>query len=48
MVAWAVCFFNTGDKSMVVKVNWNHLSFLQGTYEIRDLWEKKDLGITDK
>ena len=33
---------------MVVKVNWNHLSFLQGTYEIRDLWEKKDLGITDK
>ena len=45
---WAVCFFNTSDKSMVIKVNWSHLSFLQGTYRVRDLWEKKDLGITDK
>jgi alpha-galactosidase len=45
---WAVCFFNTGDKDMVVKVNWSHLSFLQGTYKVRNLWKKKDLGITDK
>jgi alpha-galactosidase len=46
--AWAVCFFNSGDKPLTVRVNWNHLSFLSGTYKIRDLWLKKDLGLTDK
>jgi alpha-galactosidase len=44
---WAVCFLNTGDNPMNIKINWNHLPFLRGSYKIRDLWEKKDLGKTD-
>jgi len=44
---WAVCFLNTGDNAVKIQINWNHLSFLRGTYEIRDLWQKKDLGKTD-
>jgi hypothetical protein len=27
-------------------VHWPNLSFLKGAYEIRDLWQAKDLGIT--
>jgi alpha-galactosidase len=45
---WAVCFFNTGDMALTIRVNWNHLSFLRGTYKIRDLWQHKDLGLNDK
>jgi alpha-galactosidase len=44
--AWAVCFFNTGDESLNVRVNWAHLSVLNGQYKIRDLWQKKDIGTT--
>jgi alpha-galactosidase len=29
-----------------LRVDWNHLPFLKGTYRIRDLWQKKDLGQT--
>jgi alpha-galactosidase len=46
--AWAVCFLNSGDKALTIRVNWNHLPFLKGTYKIRDLWQKNDLGLTDK
>lgn len=45
---WAVCFFNSGDNPMTIRVNWNHLWFLQGTFSIRDLWQKQDLGKTIK
>ena len=45
---WGVCFLNTGDNNMTIRVNWNHLSFLTGTYQIRDLWQKKNLGTTEK
>ncbi|MGA1979119.1 MAG: glycoside hydrolase family 27 protein [Sedimentisphaerales bacterium] len=45
---WAVCFFNSGDNPMQMKVNWSNLGFLKGTYKIRDLWQKKDLGTTNK
>jgi alpha-galactosidase len=43
---WAVCFLNTGDKSLQIRLKWEHLWFLKGTYEIRDLWQKKNLGKT--
>jgi len=43
---WAVCFLNTGDDVLTMRINWLHLSFLSGTYEIRDLWQKKDIGTT--
>jgi hypothetical protein len=33
---------------MTMRVKWPHLSFLKGTYRVRDVWQKQDLGITDK
>jgi alpha-galactosidase len=44
---WAVCFLNTGEVPLKLNINWDHLSFLQGEYTVRDLWKKKDLGVTD-
>ena len=44
---WAVCFFNTGADPLPLRINWSHLSFLSGPYQIRDVWQKKDLGRTD-
>jgi len=43
---WAVCFFNSGDAPLQLRIDWNHLSFLEGTFRIRDLWRKKDMGRT--
>lgn len=43
---WAVCFFNSGENDLHLRIQWNHLSFLKGTYKIRDLWQKKDIGTT--
>ena len=44
---WAVCFFNSGKDEMEMRVNWNYLSFLNGKYNIRDLWRHKDIGTTN-
>ena len=41
---WAVCFFNDGDDTVQLRIDWTHLSFLNGTYRVRDVWQKKDLG----
>jgi alpha-galactosidase len=46
--SWAVCFFNSSDNPMPVRLNWSHFWFLKGTYKVRDLWKKKDLGTTNK
>lgn len=45
---WAVCFFNSGDNPLKIRLKWEHLWFLKGTYKVRDLWQKKDLGTTKK
>lgn len=45
---WAVCFVNSSDRPEELKINWNNLTFLHGTYNVRDLWTKKDLGTTAK
>lgn len=45
---WAVCFFNSSTDPVKVRVNWSYLSFLKGTFEIRDIWHKQDLGRTAK
>jgi alpha-galactosidase len=45
---WAVCFFNSGDETFQMRVNWAHLPFLKGTFHIRDLWQKKITGKTDR
>ncbi len=43
---WAVCILNSGEDTLKVRLNWSHLSFLKGRYEIRDLWKKEDIGTT--
>ena len=45
---WAVCVFNDGGENLTFDVNWEHLSFLNGKYQIRDLWKKKDIGTNSK
>jgi alpha-galactosidase len=45
--AWAVCILNATEKPVDVTVNWKDLNFLLGTHQIRDIWQKKDLGKTD-
>jgi alpha-galactosidase len=44
---WAICFFNSGDENMTIRVNWTYLPFLNGTFKIRDIWQKKEIGKTD-
>jgi alpha-galactosidase len=43
---WAVCLLNAGDNKMEMHVNWSYLSFLKGTYAVRDIWNRKDIGTT--
>jgi alpha-galactosidase len=43
---WCVCFLNTGNNSMEMRVNWDYLPFPKITYTVRDLWQRKDLGKT--
>jgi len=45
---WAVCFFNDEDVALHLRINWEHISILNGKYEVRDIWSKKDLGTTEK
>jgi len=45
---WAVCFLASGDNRLDLRVDWAHFPFLKGTYRIRDLWQKKDMGTTEK
>jgi alpha-galactosidase len=45
---WGVCFLNAGESALRLHIKWSHLSFLKGDYRIRDLWLKKDLGMSDK
>jgi alpha-galactosidase len=45
---WTVCFFNSSDNPTPFRINWSHLWFLKGTYKIRDLWKKEDIGTTSK
>jgi alpha-galactosidase len=30
-----------------MRVHWAYLPFLKGTFQIRDLWQKKGIGKTD-
>jgi alpha-galactosidase len=44
---WAVCFHNSGESSLEIRVNWAHLPFLKGLFKIRELWKGQDVGKTD-
>ena len=43
---WAVCFFNDSDETVRLRIDWANLTFLKGTYRVRDVWAKKDVGQT--
>ena len=45
---WAICWHNTGDQAYIQRINWVHFGFLQGEYEIRDVWKDKIIGTTTK
>ncbi len=56
---FAVCFLNRSDRPQTVTYNWKDhaindavsntgADFNKITYKLRDLWEKKDAGTTDK
>ena len=45
---WAICWHNTGDQAYIQRINWAHFTFLQGEYEIRDVWKDKVTGTTAK
>lgn len=45
---WAICIFNSSTDKLLQKVNWQHMSFLKGPFEIRDVWQKKNIGTTEK
>ncbi|MEO5961755.1 MAG: glycoside hydrolase family 27 protein [Opitutaceae bacterium] len=44
---WAVCILNTAGTRAELTVDW-HFHFLRGTYTLRDLWAKQDVGDTTK
>jgi alpha-galactosidase len=47
---WAICFFNNSADPVKLRIKWSNFPFLKSnaTYQIRDLWQKKDIGSTDK
>lgn len=56
---WAICFLNRSEKIKQIEFDWKHniisddvfkkeLNTNQKTYEIRNIWTKKDLGNTNK
>jgi alpha-galactosidase len=57
--SWAVCFLNRSKNKKKISYSWKSqiinddfskrsINFKQDSYYIRDLWEKSDLGTTDK
>jgi alpha-galactosidase len=45
---WAVCVLNAGPVPADLTVDWNQIRFLQGTYRVRNLWTKQDVGTTQE
>ncbi len=45
---WAVALLNTGDTAAELSIDFPHMWFLGGKCEIRDLWDKKAAGTTEK
>ncbi len=45
---WAICYHNSGDQSITLRINWKHFGFLKGEYNIYDVWQDKVIGTTKK
>jgi len=43
---WAVCILNAGDTAAEMSIVWNEMTFLKRGFQVRDLWQKKELGTT--
>ena len=43
--SYAVLFLNRGTFTNEIEVNWKEIGFNNTQAKLRDLWEKKDLGI---
>ncbi len=40
------CFFNDGDTELTLRINWDHFYIFSGNYQVHDIWQNSDLGIT--
>jgi alpha-galactosidase len=45
---WALALINTGDKPADLTVDFSHMWFFGGKCQIHDIWDKKDVGTTEK
>lgn len=45
---WAICWHNTGNEAFTQRINWKHFTFLNGEYEVKDIWKDKVIGSTTK
>jgi len=45
---WGICFFNDCDTDMPLQINWDHFYILSGEYQVRDVWQRSDLGTTNE
>jgi alpha-galactosidase len=45
---WAVALLNTGDKPAELSIDFGPMWFMGGKCQIRDIWDKKDAGTSEK
>ncbi|HOK65667.1 MAG TPA: glycoside hydrolase family 27 protein [Anaerohalosphaeraceae bacterium] len=45
---WAVCLLNPAIQPAEMTLPWKDLTFLKGTFRVRNIWSKKDLGTTEE
>lgn len=46
--AWAVAVHNTSTEEQEIDVEWHYYWTIQGKFQVRDIWNKKDLGTNEK
>lgn len=45
---WAVCLLNPAAQPAEMTLPWKDLTFLKGTFRVRNIWSKNDLGTTEQ
>jgi len=45
---WALCYHNTGDQPLTVRINWKHFGMMLGEFTVYDIWKQKEVGTTAK
>jgi alpha-galactosidase len=43
---WAICFLNEGDDVLPLRINWQHFYFLNGDYDVYNIWSAQSTGTT--